>query len=159
MRHPSVQPIERSVLPMRKIVPFALTAIVSVAFTATIVQASSGGAAPLRAVPVAPSRILGVDLTIRTCNSSPDNATKWRAFAKCATGNFARIRAWASKLDNCMQVFQVSERNDDVYAGPGGVTGPNPELQTGSGLVYGGNATNPRWVMGWKSSATTCPRS
>jgi hypothetical protein len=142
---------------MRKIVPFALTAIVSVAFTATIVQASSGGAAPLLAVPVAPSRILGVDLTIRTCNSSPDNATKWRAFAKCATGNFARIRAWASRLDNCMQVFQVSERADDAYyAGP---TGPFPDLERGDGLVYGGNANNPRWVVGWKSSATTCPRS
>jgi hypothetical protein len=141
---------------MRKLVPFVLTVLISVVFTASIVQAAGGTDPVVTGTAVAPSSIFGANLAVAACNSSPSNAAQWTKFAGCATRNFTAIRRWATTLDNCMTLLKVESRHDDAY-----ITGNDPALDptVGDGLAIAPGATgNFNYFMAWKNQAG-CPRT
>jgi hypothetical protein len=138
---------------MRKLVPFVLTVLISVVFTASIVQAAGGSDPVVSATAVAPSSIFGANLAVADCNSSPSNATQWTKFAGCATKNFTAIRRWATTLDNCMTLLKVETRHDDAYMDAVNI------VQAGDGLVINpGAGSDFNFFMAWKNQAG-CPRT
>ncbi|HEY6567302.1 MAG TPA: hypothetical protein VI341_07265 [Actinomycetota bacterium] len=137
---------------MRKSMPFVATALVSVLITAGIMQASAGARVTpsLRATGEPVSRVLGLNLVLKTCDASPRNASEWTKFAKCSTDNFGAIKKWGTKLDKCMAVYQVERRNTFAQFVDGTTT-----TQTDGLAEYGG--TGPfHYVMEWKDQAS-CP--
>jgi hypothetical protein len=139
---------------MRKTVPFIATALASVLITAGIMQASAGAQVDpvLRQVGQPVSEFLGLELNLTNCNSSPNNAPAWTRFARCAAANFATIKRWENKLDNCLTLFQVENRSNDAYYVDGLST------TEGSGLAPFAGPGVPRYLMEWRGLAA-CPRS
>jgi hypothetical protein len=137
---------------MRKLMPFAATALVSVMITAGIMQASAGAQVDptLRATGESASRVLGLDLSLHACDSSPSNAAAWTRFAKCTTGNFAAIKKWANKLDTCMVLYQVEKRVNLAKFVDGTMT-----EQTDGLAEYAGPGPF-HYLMEWKDQAS-CP--
>jgi hypothetical protein len=138
---------------MRKAMPFVATALVSVLITAGIMQATAGAQVDpsLSATGLSASRVLGLGLSIETCNTSPSNASAWLKFAKCTTGNFTAIKRWANKLDTCITTFEVEKRADLAIYQDGLLTNPGGEALND----YDGNGPF-RYFMGWKDLAA-CP--
>jgi hypothetical protein len=139
---------------MRKTVPFIATALVSVMITAGIMQASAGAQVEptFRAVGPA-SDVFGVGLRITPCNSSPNNANEWQRFSRCSRSNFTAIQKWATRLDNCMVLYEMRIRDDDLYSDGGGLGGS----ELGDGLAPGpGNPDH--YLMEWRKKPN-CPRS
>jgi hypothetical protein len=133
---------------------FFLTVVASVLVTATVVHASSSGSEPtFREASVAPSRILGVGLSIESCDANPSTAAQWTKFAKCATGNFTKVRKWGNKLDRCIKVLKVVDHADDLYGDPLEVP---LDFRNDSGLGYGPGASVFQYFMAWKQ-LTGCP--
>jgi hypothetical protein len=136
---------------VRKAVPLFLTVVITMVGTAGIVRASSSQE-PLRVgAPVAPSSVFGTNLSLSSCNSSPDNAAEWTRFAKCATSNFTKIQKWAKKLDTCMDLQPVQSRSDAIYGDPA-----DPLDQTnGDALSYGSGGAF-KYLIEWKQQPG-CP--
>lgn len=137
---------------MRKSMPFVATALVSVLITAGIMQASAGAQVTpsLRATGEPVSRLLGLELVLETCDSSPSTAAAWTKFAKCTTANFGAIRKWGNKMDKCMVTYQVERRNDFAKYFDGTIT-----TETDGLAEYGGTGLF-HYIMEWKAQAG-CP--
>jgi len=140
---------------MRKTVPFVLTIVVAVLFTATLVHAAgSSDETALQPSSVAPSELLGSGLDLNQCNRSPGNATEWTRFAKCMTGNMTKVKQWAKVLDTCFTTFQVIERSNVISGDP---TDPLTQ-QTGPALAPANGDPSFKYYVGWKRQAN-CPQT
>jgi len=138
---------------MRKVMPLIATALVSVLITAGIMQATAGAQIDptLRATALSPSRVIGADLNLASCDPTPSNASEWTKFAKCAAGNFGAIRRWANKLDACMELYQIESRNNVARY----VDGLFTEQTDGLAPAAGGGTVH--YLMEWKDQAS-CPK-
>lgn len=142
---------------MRKIVPFLLTVALTVVCTAGIVRASSSPDL-VRGAPVAPSRVLGVDLSLGPCNSHPDNAAEWTKFANCVTNSFSKIQKWAKTLDKCLLMQAVQSRSDAIFGND-----PSDPLHTGwsnGDALSWGTGGGTKYLLEWNTDApASCPTS
>jgi hypothetical protein len=66
------------------------------------------------------------------------------------TTNFSKVQKWAKTLDNCMKLWQIQERTDDIYGDPDTLS-----FDDGPGLSYAAGPTF-NYFMGWKQQAG-CP--
>jgi hypothetical protein len=152
---PEFESEPKGVPPVRKTIPFLLTVLITTAGTAGIVRASSSPE-PLRVgAPVAPSRVLGVDLLLAKCNSEPKTAPEWTKFAGCVTNNFSKIQKWAHKLDTCFELQPVQSRSDTIF-------GDDPSDLTHSGWTKGdslswGAGGGARFLLEWNTDLAGCP--
>lgn len=141
---------------MRKVMPLIATALVSVLITAGIMQATAGAHVDptLRATGLSPSRLIGADLNLASCDPTPSNASEWTKFAKCAAGNFTAVRKWATKLDACMTLYRIERRNNFATTSDGGIF---VDGQTDGLAEYNNGGASSAYLMQWKDLAS-CPK-
>jgi len=122
--------------------------IMAVIATVLVMGALSAGASPSALTQVSTDRVLGTSLHLATCNRSPDNQREWQRFAHCSTGNDIATQKWAHRMDVCLAIYRMTERNDDAYS-----TADPLVFQTAPGLAPADLGGPAKLLMMWKQTA------
>jgi len=122
--------------------------IMAVIATVLVMSALSAGADPAALTQVSTDRVLGRGLHLTHCIRQPNNAREWRRFSTCTSRNDDAVQQWGHRMDVCLAIYRVNERNDDAYS-----TADPLVLQTAPGLAPADLGGPAKFLMLWKQTA------